>query len=153
MSALWRLKSCAIQTGLLWVPLKPLELLKSTWPLWINLHAGLLLFLECGAKRLDFICLWRGNKVGKAFRNGGTSASLIRCVCMRWWVFRVPVTCVFTSEHRETLNLLAEDLFQFSCIWIHIVVHLFCHLQQHLFILQPSDGLLRAEQSDAYWIR
>lgn len=53
---------------------------------------------------------------------------------------------IFTSEHRETLDLLAQDLLQLSGVGVHVVVHLLRHLQQHLLILQPSDGLLRGRQ-------
>lgn len=51
-----------IQTWLVLVPPEPLEVLKSTGLLWVNLHTGLLLLLECRAKRLDFICVERSRE-------------------------------------------------------------------------------------------
>lgn len=49
---------------------------------------------------------------------------------------------LFTSQLSENVDLLVQDLFQLSRKRLDIVVDLLRHLQQHLLILQPADGLL-----------
>lgn len=49
---------------------------------------------------------------------------------------------LFTSQLGENVDLLVQDLFQLSRKRLDVVVDLLRHLQQHLLILQPADGLL-----------
>lgn len=51
-----------------------------------------------------------------------------------------------TSELDEDVDLLIQDLFQLSCVGLHVIIHLFCHLQQHLFIFKPPDGFLLTDK-------
>ncbi|PWA19606.1 hypothetical protein CCH79_00006931 [Gambusia affinis] len=47
-----------------------------------------------------------------------------------------------TSELGEDIDFLVQDLLQLCGVRLHVVVHLLGHLQEHLLILQPPDGLL-----------
>lgn len=43
-----------------------------------------------------------------------------------------------TSELREDVNLLIQDLLQLSGVRVHIIVYLLSHLQQNLLIFRPN---------------